>query len=120
MGVCFEGYDEKVLTFEKDTGDIAVGYPVKISGNGKVSQCNSGDEFCGFAVSVRENLVAVQMSGYREAGYVDGSEGSDPKINLGYSTVTAGTAGNLSATASGKSILVVSKDDTNNVIGFIF
>ena len=120
MGVCFEGYDEKVLTFEKGTGEITVGYPVKISGNGKVSQCSSGDEFCGFAVSVRENLVAVQMSGYRESGYADGSGEGAPKVDLGYSTVTAGAAGKLSAATSGKSILVVSKDATNSVMGFIF
>ncbi len=120
MSVSFEGYNERILTFEKD-GDIAVGNPVKISKNGKVSECSSsGEKFCGFAVSVRDNLVGVQMSGYREASYTEGSNASDPKISLGYSIVTADDSNKLAAANAGNTVLVVNNDTTNKIMGFIF
>lgn len=120
MSISFEGFNEKVLTFEKDTGAVAAGDPVKISGNGKVSKCSTGEKFCGFAVSVRDNLVGVQISGYREVDYTEGSELDDPEISLGYSTVTAGANDSLAAATAGNTIMVVSMDTTNKVMGFIF
>lgn len=114
MGVCFDGYDEKILTFEK-SGTVTEGYPVKISENGKVSNCSKDDKFCGFAVSVRDNIVAVQMGGYREATC---SSATGHTLALGYNNVTANTGGNIITAESGNSILVLSKDDTK--IGFIF
>lgn len=118
MSISFEGYNENVLTFEKDTGAIAVGDPVKISGSGKVSKCSTGDMFCGFAVSVRDSLIGVQMSGYREAKYADGTGEGVPAVALGYSTVTAEANGILTSAKTGNTILVVSKDA--NTMGFIF
>lgn len=120
MSVNFEGYNEKILTFEKDTGSITIGYPVKVSSNGKVSQCSNGDKFCGFAVSVRENLVGVQMSGYKEIKYANGTGSNAPTVELGYSTVTAGTEGGVIAATAGNDVLVVSIDKTNKIAGFIF
>ena len=108
MSVNFEGYNEKILTFEKDTGSITIGYPVKVSSNGKVSQCSSGDKFCGFAVSVRENLVGVQMSGYKEIKYANAERTAlySKKVDDSISKVEISSNINRSITGDDKIILL--------------
>ena len=64
MNVNFNGYDENVLTFEAGTNLKAAGVPVKMTDDGKVAACTSGDVFCGICLSLRDGYATVQLKGY--------------------------------------------------------
>lgn len=114
MNVSFLGYEESIATFEADSA-VKTGNLVKISGNGRVSACASKDEFCGVAVDVRNGYASVQLKGYVEVPYTGSAVPS-----LGYSTLSAGSATQVtSVTSGGRSLLVVNKDETNTKVGII-
>lgn len=63
MKVSLNGYGESVTTFEAEDS-VKAGYPVKMTGNGKVGLCTAKEAFCGIALNVRNGFAAVQLQGY--------------------------------------------------------
>lgn len=61
MNVNFNGYDENVLTFEAGTNLKTAGVPVKMTDDGKVTACTSGEVFCGICLSLRGGYATVQL-----------------------------------------------------------
>lgn len=110
MNICFNGYDEKILTFEADS-TVKVGMPVKMSGNGKVTLAADGDVFIGVCASVRGDLAGVQLKGYTRLKYSGG-------VAVGYCKLAASATGVKSAT-TGHEYLVLDVDSTSSEAGII-
>ena len=100
MAVSFQGFHETAATFDV-SGALSEGTPVKMSGNGEVSACAAGDNFCGAALAVREGLATVQLGGYAVLSY----SGTAPTV--GYNTLVADGAGGVKVLQGGRSLLVV-------------
>lgn len=111
--VSFNGFDEKVLTFNGT--DITEGAPVTVKDNGMVENSANSDEFVGVCSGcVNNSYVTVQVSGYMELKY----SGEAPK--LGYTALAANGNGGVKSSASGKNVCRVLKVDTeNSTVGFI-
>lgn len=109
MNVNFNGYGENVATFIAE-GSVSVGAPVKISGDGTVSACSSGDKFCGICLAVRDGYASVQLSGYI-------SVSTTSEISVGYQTISAGANGKVATSDTGREYLVV--DSTATTAGII-
>lgn len=112
MKVSFGGYGESIVTFEAAEG-VKAGAPVKITANGTVGPCAAGDRFCGVAVSVRDGIAAVQLSGYVTLPY------SDTGLAVGYQKALAGADGKIKADAAGGEILVTDIDTAAATCGII-
>ena len=110
MNVNFNGYGENVATFIADSALTEAGVPVKISADGTVAKCASGDAFCGICLGVRDGYATVQLSGYAKVQ-------TSSKLALGYTKVAAGASGKVSASDSGRALLVV--DSTATEAGII-
>ena len=101
MNVSFQGMDELVLTFKAGSG-LEKGDFVKITDNGTVGVCASGDVPVGVALNVRNGFAAVQVRGFVEAEYTG-------TLSLGWQEL--GAAGKkLSAAAGGRRCLVADRD----------
>ncbi len=98
MKVSFEGMGEKVVTFEAETsgsGAVAPGGVVTMSGYGKVKACTSTSETpVGVALSLREDLAAVQIAGYAVLPCAAG-------LAVGWQAVAADSSGKLTAASTG-------------------
>ena len=112
MNVSFNGFNENSVTFEADS-NVTVGAPVKMCGNGKVSACADGEVFCGIATDVRGDYATVQIAGYVTANY----SGSAPTV--GYTAISAGADGAVSANENGRTYLVTDVDTTASTVGFM-
>ncbi len=115
MGVSFNGYDKKILTFKKGIS-VTIGSPVKISGNNTVVDCSDEDNFCGIAISIKNDYVGVQMRGYVSSTY---SGTTTPTV--GYSKICAdGSSAFKPDSTNGKNVLIVEVNSTDKTLGFIF
>ena len=112
MNVSFSGFNEKSATFICSEG-VTAGKVVKVTENGTVSACASGDAFCGVVTDVRSDCATVQLTGYIRMPY----SGSAP--SLGYTALTADGNGAVTANADGKTYLVTDIDTTDSTIGFM-
>lgn len=110
MNVNFNGYCENAVTFEADSNLTKAGVPVKMTDNGKVTACASGDVFCGVCLSVRDGYAVVQLGGYVTLP-------ASTKIAVGYKKLAAGENSTAVVSASGREYLVV--DSTADSVGFI-
>ena len=97
MNVNFNGYDENVLTFEAGTNLKTAGVPVKMTDDGKVTACTSGEVFCGICLSLR-------------GGYAT-------KITVGYKKLAAGEGSAVVSSTTGREYLVL--NSTADSVGFI-
>lgn len=114
MGVSFNGFKNKVLTFEN--GGAIVGYPVTLNKDGKAGNAATGSEFIGICTSSNGDYVSVQTDGYIETGYTTAVP------SYGISGFTAGSSGKIvpaDAKANAKAYLVVKVDESNGIVGFI-
>lgn len=110
MNVNFNGYGENVATFIANSALTESGIPVKISADGTVAKCSSGDLFCGICLGVRDGYATVQLSGYVKVQ-------TSSKLALGYTKVAAGASGKVAANENGRALLVV--DSTTTEAGII-
>lgn len=110
MNINFNGYKENVLTFEADETVTAPNLPVKITANGTVGACKSGETFCGAAVNLHGGYVAVTLDGYIKLP-VTGT------VEAGYRKLAADGAGGVMADDGGREYLVLDADD--ECVGFI-
>ncbi|MCH5297375.1 MAG: hypothetical protein J1E85_06880 [Ruminococcus sp.] len=100
MNVNFNGYNENVATFVADSKLTNAGVPVKISADGTVTVCTSGDKFCGICVAVRDGYAAVQLSGYVTVK-------TSTKLALGFTKLAAGASGAVAVNENGREHLVI-------------
>ena len=112
MNVSFSGFNENSITFIC-TDDVAAGKAVKISANGTVSACASGDIFCGIATDVRSDCATVQLAGYVRMPF----SGTAPA--LGYTHLACDGNGAVTASENGRAYLVTDIDTTDNTVGFM-
>lgn len=112
MNVSFSGFNEKSTTFNC-TQDVVAGKAVKVTENGTVSLCTSGDAFCGVVTDVRGDCATVQLTGYIRMPY----SGATP--TLGYTALVADGNGAVTVSEGGKTYLVTDIDTTDSTIGFM-
>ncbi len=105
MNVNFNGYGENVVTFIADSTLTEADVPVKVSADGTVAPCASGDLFCGICVGVRDGYAAVQLSGYATVK-------TSSKLATGYQTLAAAASGKVATNTSGRQLLVVNSTTT--------
>ena len=113
MTTNFNGFNEKVLTFECDT-EINAGTPVKLTANGKVGVCAAGDRFVGIALGSRGGYASVLVEGYVTLHYT----GTAPTVNH-TKLVADGNGGVKVDAANGSEVVAVDVDTTEKTIGFI-
>ncbi|MGN0537655.1 MAG: hypothetical protein ACI4M3_06730 [Acutalibacteraceae bacterium] len=111
MKVKFDGYGEKLLTFEC-TESVKAGDLVKIVGSETVGVCSSGDKFIGVCKTVRDGFASVQLSGYIELPYSD-------SITVGNAVLTADGSGGVKISESGTSYWVIAVDTVNKTAGIL-
>ena len=113
MKISFEGIGQWAATFACGE-NVAEGQAVKISGNGKVDTCASGDGFCGVAAVVGSDKTAcaVVMGGMVSVPYT----GNAPA--LGWSGLSADGTGGVKADAAGQKYVVVDVDTTAMMVTF--
>lgn len=113
MTTNFNGFNEKVLTFECDT-EIKAGTPVKITANGKVAAAAAGDRFVGTCIYTRCGFAAVQVEGYVTLPYTS----TAPTVN--YAKLVADGNGGVKVDATnGSEVVVICVDTSAKTIGFI-
>ena len=93
MKVSFNGYDEKLITFECDE-TVKKGSLVKLTQNGEVAAGEDGDDFIGIAANVRGGFAGVQTCGYARVP-VSGS------VALGFQKLSAADGSAVKAAVSG-------------------
>lgn len=112
MNVSIKGYGENTATFGTQ-GIVCVSHPVKMTGNLTVGPCESGDDFTGVAVNVKNEYAGVQLAGFVTVDY----SGTAPA--LGYCSLTADGNGGVTVDENGRKYLVVSVDTAKSVAGII-
>lgn len=105
MSVSFKGINEQVVTF-KTEDELTPGTLVTVSDNGTVSPCAANGKIVGVVVSCRENLAAVQISGYVTLPY----SGSAPA--LGVTAIAAASDTKIKADATNGKLVTVVETDT--------
>ena len=113
MSVSFGGVGSVAATF-KTSGTVKAGNPVKITADGTVAACASGERFCGIATyAAGDGYAAVQLK-----GYVDAACTGD--ITVGYSRLVADGSGGVKADSgeTGGECLVINTA-ADGKVGFI-
>ncbi len=110
MITSFKGFGENAVTFEADNTLTTAGVPVKITAEGKVAPCVTGDKICGVALSVRDGFASVQLKGYTELP-LDGT------CALGFAKLAAKTGGKVAVNEAGREVLVLYANA--GTVGFI-
>ena len=113
MTTNFNGFNEKVFTFECDT-EINAGTPVKLTANGKVGVCAAGDRFIGICLGSRGGYASVLVEGYVTLHYT----GTAPTVNHA-KLVADGNGGVKVDATNGSEVVAVDVDTTEKTIGFI-
>lgn len=103
MNIAFDGIHEVVATFLAEDG-LVPGQVVKITANGTVGPCSSGDGFCGQVLSLRQGAAAVQLGGFLHVTCANGCP------NLGKVSVASDGNGGIKTGNSGLVVQVVSVD----------
>ena len=114
MKVSFDGIGEVVATFEAAAG-IAAGDCVKMSANGKVAKCASGDRFCGIAADPSaDGLTAVRVHGFCTAKYT----GTAPTVGYGRLVSDGAGAVKTDSGTTGGEYLITKVDSATATVCF--
>lgn len=105
MNINFNGYNEKVLTFEADSTVTSENQWVQLSGNGVVKSAEDNSALVGVTVNVRGGYCGVMLS-----GVVTAKKSGD--ITTGYNKL-AYTADGITVSTNGREHLVLAVDDEN-------
>lgn len=92
MSVSFDGVGQVCATFLG--GGLSEGQVVKLSGNGTVGTCSSGESFCGVALCCKSDACTVQVRGFVTVGYT----GTAPTV--GRAALCADGAGGVKTPAT--------------------
>ena len=112
MNISMKGYGENTATFGTD-GIVCASHTVKMAENFTVAPCQSGDEFIGIAVNVRNNIASVQLDGYTKVTF----SGTAPVV--GYCSFVADGNGGVKVSEGAREYLVTDVDTANNTAGII-
>lgn len=112
MSVAYTGFNANTLTFQC-SAKITEGAPVRIHKSDCVTSCSEGNEFHGIAVEGDTKYVSVQMSGIVTLPYT----GTAP--TTGFNTLCANGNAGVKVSTSGNKYLVVSVDETQNLVTFL-
>lgn len=107
MSISFEGFDNKLLTFETSTA-IEAGTPVKLTGSGTVAAADDGENFIGIAVSCRDGIAGVIVRGTVQV------DCSDVSIDCGYNKLTSAGGTEVRADDDGILMTVLEIDSNAN------
>ncbi|MDD5795694.1 MAG: hypothetical protein PUD24_01985 [Oscillospiraceae bacterium] len=109
MDINFSGYGENALTFYGN-GSLKKGMLVKITSNGTVSACASGENFCGVCADVNGDYATVVMSGFVKVP-------AAKTITPGYQKIAASASDTVTTSTTGREYLVIESDASS--VGFI-
>jgi hypothetical protein len=110
MNISFDGIGQNVATFLAEEG-LSEGQVCKVTANGTVSACASGERFCGVVHHLEEDgAAAVILAGFVTLPYT----GSAPTV--GYDKIAAGDGGAAAANDAGGEYLVVDVDTENMTV----
>lgn len=109
MNISYNGFGENALTMECDSS-LTAGMAVTVKEDGKAYPCSEDDAICGYAVNVRENYAAVQLTGFVNMK----SEGN---IKPGLKKLSVNAEGKITENSAGREFLVLCADGENT--GFI-
>lgn len=109
MKVSFNGYEEKVLTFQCDSTVTDASQWVNITDDGTVGKATANSPLTGITVNVRNGYAGVMLS-----GVVTALKSGD--ISLGYTSLVY-TANGIAQNSAGRKHLVLST--TGNTVTFI-
>lgn len=112
MKFSYEGIGQWAATFACD--QVNLGEMVKVSGNGTVSACADGDDFCGMVLTVGRDgsACAVALGGMVTVGYT----GTAPA--LGWTALAADGNGGVKSASGGRNHLVVEVDTSGSTVTF--
>ncbi len=100
MNVSFFGIGELTATFQA-SGEVQVGNPVKISGNGVVEACGAANDVpIGVAVSCKDGYAGVQLKGYVRLPAAAG-------LSVGWKKISLTKDGAVQAGEAGREVLVM-------------
>ena len=113
MSVSFEGVGQVCTTFLG--GGLTEGHVVKLTGNGTVGACGSGDGFIGAAICCKDDACTVQVGGFVTVNY----SGAAPAV--GWRALAADGNGGVKAvgdeeTGSGRVLPVVNVDTAGKTV----
>lgn len=113
MKLSYEGIGQWAATFACD--GVEAGAPVKISGNGAVAACGSGEQFCGQVISCARDgkACAVALGGMVTMAYT----GTAPAV--GWANLSADGSGGVKADSAGRSYLVTAVDTAAKMVTFV-
>lgn len=109
MDINFSGCGENAVTMLA-SGNLKKGMFVKMTDNGTVAPCASGDNFCGVCVDVRDGYATVQLSGYVMMP-------AAKSVGIGYQKLSASSAEIATSSTTGREYLVVECGTAS--VGFI-
>lgn len=109
MKVNFNGIGDKTVTFKAE--NVTEGAVCKVSANGTVTACTSGELFAGVARHIRAGYADVQLGGYAQLAYTGSTA---PK--LGWCGLSADGSGGVKADADGRQYLVVEMDASKGTL----
>lgn len=102
MEFSFEGIGQVVATFAA-SDEVQPGMAVALTGDSTVGLGKAGDAPCGMALSVKNGMAAVQVSGMVKVGY----SGTAPAVGMGI--IAGDGAGKIkTVTTGGINCLIVS------------
>lgn len=112
MNVCFDGVGQVCATFLGK--NLTEGHVVKLTGNGTVGECASGDGFCGAVICAKDDACSVQVAGFVSVPY----SGAAPAV--GWTALAADGDGGVKTAASsdagGRAFPVVGVDSANKTV----
>lgn len=98
MSISYQEIGAWCATFAAD--EVEEGHVVKVSGNAKVSECSSGDAFCGVVSALDDDACSVQLGGMVSVAY----SGTAP--SAGFAILVADGNGGVKSAESGTVYLV--------------
>lgn len=113
MKLSYEGIGQWAATFA--CSGVKEGALVKISDNGTVAVCDSGDQFCGQVISCARDgqACAVALGGMVTAAYT----GTAPTV--GWANLSTDGSNGVKTDSAGRSYLVTAVDTAASTVTFV-
>lgn len=110
MNVGYNGFNEKIITFEADGTLDSAGVLVSLTEDGKAKKAEAQDTICGYGVNLRGEYCGVQVEGYVAVP-------QDGTVKCGMRKLSVDSEGRVTLSDTGREVLVVFTD--GDTAGFI-
>ena len=107
--ISFEGIGEVVATFACGEG-VTAGQVVKVTADGTVGSCSTGEKICGVALSAEDGYAAVQLGGLVKVAATGGS------ITAGWCKLSADGSGGMKQDGSAGTEYLVVRVETDAAV----